>query len=101
MDEGEKELADDEAAPKSMGLAPERARPLSGFSSFASSLSIPCIPAGGIASFQAGFCSVGGASIGLSWPLAGRFSLTVAPAMGLVASPSPAPATVRSSAKPW
>ena len=42
---------------------------MSGFSNFAISLSIICILAGGITSFHLGFCSVGGAAIGLGWPL--------------------------------
>ena len=39
------------------------------FSNFAISLSIICILAGGVTSFHLGLCSVGGASIGLGWPL--------------------------------
>ena len=89
--EGEKDptLADDEVTLKSMGYAQELARRMSGFSNFAISLSIICILAGGITSFQMGFCTVGGASIGLCWPLVCLFSLMVALTMGQVASAFP------------
>src|SRR5204862_8041532 len=50
---------------------------------------IICILAGGITSFHLGFCSVGGAAIGLGWPLACLFSLAVALSMGQVASAFP------------
>jgi amino acid transporter len=82
-------LAEDEATLKSMGYAQELARRMSGFSNFAISLSIICILAGCITSFQIGFCSVGGASIGLCWPLVCLFSLMVALTMGQVASAFP------------
>ncbi|HLF92433.1 MAG TPA: amino acid permease [Planctomycetota bacterium] len=81
--------ADDEATLKSMGYAQELSRRMSGFSNFAISLSIICILAGCITSFQVGFCTVGGASIGLCWPLACLFSLMVALTMGQVASAFP------------
>ena len=82
-------LTDDEATLQSMGYAQELARRMSGFSNFAISLSIICILAGCITSFQIGFCSVGGASIGLCWPLVCLFSLMVAATMGQVASAFP------------
>jgi amino acid transporter len=90
-DEGQidRTLSDDEATLKSMGYAQELARRMSGFSNFAISLSIICILAGCITSFQVGFCSVGGASIGLCWPLVCIFSLMVAATMGQVASAFP------------
>jgi amino acid transporter len=59
------------------------------FASFAISLSTICILAGGITSFHVGFCGVGGASIGLGWPLCCLFSLTVALTMAQVASAFP------------
>ena len=52
-----------------MGYSQELARRLGTFSNFALSFSIICILAGGVTSFHLGFCSVGGASIGLGWPL--------------------------------
>src|SRR5580704_4421243 len=71
------------------GYAQELARVLGGFSNFAISLSIICILLGGVTSFQVGFCSVGGASIGLGWPLVCLFSLCVAATMGHIASAFP------------
>ena len=81
--------SEDERLLKSLGYKQELARRMSGFSNFAISLSIICILAGGITSFQVGFCSVGGASIGLGWPLVCLFSLTVALTMAQVASAFP------------
>src|SRR5579883_230627 len=72
-----------------LGYAQELARVLGGFSNFAISLSIICILAGGVTSFHVGFCSVGGASIGLGWPLVGLFALGVAATMGHIASAFP------------
>jgi len=82
-------LSDDEKTLKSLGYTQELARRMNGFSNYAVSISIICILAGGITSFQIGFCSVGGASIGLGWPLVCAFSLIVALAMGQVASAFP------------
>jgi amino acid transporter len=62
---------------------------ISAFNSFAISLSIICILAGGITSFHVGFCTVGGAAIGLGWPLCCLFSLIVALTMGQLASAFP------------
>jgi amino acid transporter len=72
-----------------LGYGQELARTLSGFSNFAISLSIICILAGGVTSFHLGLCSVGGASIGLGWPLVALFALTVAATMGQLASTYP------------
>ena len=80
---------DDEKTLKSMGYSQELARRMSGFSNFAISLSVICILAGCITSFQVGFCTVGGASIGLCWPLVCLFALIVALTMGQVASAFP------------
>lgn len=82
-------IADDVHTLHRMGYAQELARRMSGFSNLAISLSIICILAGGITSFHLGFCSVGGAAIGIGWPLACLFSLTVALTMGQVASAFP------------
>ena len=89
--EGEEaqQLAADERTLEAMGYAQELLRRMSGFSNFAISLSIICILAGGITSFQVGFSSVGGAAIGLGWPLSCLFSLVVALTMAQVASASP------------
>jgi amino acid transporter len=80
---------DDEDLLRSLGYQQELSRRMSGFSNFAISLSIICILAGGITSFQVGLCSAGGASIGLGWPLVCLFSMTVALTMGQVASAFP------------
>jgi len=60
-----------------MGYSQELARRLGTFSNFALSFSIICILAGGVTSFHLGLCSVGGASIGLGWPLVVLFALAV------------------------
>ena len=80
---------DDESRLHAMGYGQELARRLGGFSNFALSLSIICILAGGVTSFHLGLCSVGGASIGLAWPLVGLFALAVAATMGQLASRFP------------
>lgn len=80
---------DDVSTLHKLGYAQELSRVLNGFSNFAISLSIICILAGGVTSFQVGFCSVGGASIGLGWPLVCLFSLCVAATMGQIASAFP------------
>lgn len=72
-----------------MGYAQELQRRLSGFSNYAISLSIICILAGGITSFHVGLCSVGGASIGLCWPLMSLVALAFAATMAQVASAFP------------
>src|SRR2546430_11253043 len=91
IDEGQRDrtLAGDEATLKSMGYAQELARRMSGFSNYAISLSIICILAGCITSFHLGYCSVGGAAIGLGWPLVACFSVVVALTMGQLASAFP------------
>ncbi|HEY1375698.1 MAG TPA: amino acid permease [Gemmataceae bacterium] len=81
--------ADDEKTLHRLGYAQELLRRMSGFSNYALSLSIICILAGGVTSFGQGLCSVGGAAIGLGWPLVTLFSLAVAATMGQVASAFP------------
>jgi amino acid transporter len=80
---------DDTELLRALGYAEQLARRLGGFSNFALSLSIICILAGGVTSFHLGLCSVGGAAIGLGWPLVGLFSLAVAATMGQLASTFP------------
>jgi amino acid transporter len=79
----------DEAVLRRLGYAQELWRRLGGFSNFAISLSIICILAGGVTSFHVGFNSVGGAAVGLGWPLACLFALAVAATMGQLASAFP------------
>src|SRR5436190_4449982 len=81
--------SDDVQTLHKLGYAQELARVLGGFSNFAISLSIICILAGGITSFHVGYCGVGGASIGLGWPLVCLFSLAVAATMAQIASAFP------------
>src|SRR6516162_8033068 len=81
--------ADDEQKLKRLGYAQELQRSMSGFSNLALSMSVICILAGGVTSFHVGLCSVGGAAIGLGWPLVCLFSLSVAATMGQVASAFP------------
>jgi amino acid transporter len=82
-------IAEDVKALRRMGYAQELRRGMGAFSNYAISLSIICILAGGVTSFQMGFCSVGGAAIGVGWPLSCLLSLAVALTMGQVASAFP------------
>ena len=82
-------LSEDEQILSRMGYKQELSRHMTGFSNFAISLSIICILAGGITSFQYGFCGAGGASIGLGWPLVCLFSMVVALSMAQIASAFP------------
>ncbi|MFO0888700.1 MAG: amino acid permease [Isosphaeraceae bacterium] len=88
-DEQDATIADDIRRLHAMGYVQELARGLSGFSNFAMSLSIICILAGGVTSFHLGLCGVGGASIGLGWPLVACFSMAVAATLGQLASTFP------------
>ncbi|HEV3449121.1 MAG TPA: amino acid permease [Gemmataceae bacterium] len=72
-----------------LGYRQELWRRMSAFSNYAISLSIICILAGGVTSFHLGLCSVGGASIGLGWPLASLLALAFAATMGQLASAFP------------
>lgn len=72
-----------------MGYAQELLRGMRTFQNFAISFSIICILAGGINSFGQGLSSVGGASIGIGWPLATGVSLLFALAMGHIGSAYP------------
>ena len=81
--------AEDEHTLRTLGYAQELHRGMSGFSNLALSMSVICILAGGVTSFHLGLCGVGGAAIGLGWPLVCLFALTVAATMGQVASAFP------------
>src|SRR5262245_59777121 len=85
----ERALADDVRTLHRLGYEQELQRSMGAFSNFAISLSVVCILAGGVTSFHVGLGSVGGASIGLGWPLCCLFSLVVALTMGQVASAFP------------
>jgi amino acid transporter len=82
-------VAEDVKALHKLGYAQELRRGMSAFSNYAISLSIICILAGGVTSFQVGYAGAGGASVGLGWPLSCLFSLAVAATMGQVASAFP------------
>lgn len=68
---------------------PALTRSMSPFSSFAIAMSTICVLAGGVTSFPQGLCSVGGAAIGLGWPLEWLFALIVALTMAQAASAFP------------
>ncbi|HPH28584.1 MAG TPA: amino acid permease, partial [Pseudomonadota bacterium] len=80
---------DDVGTLQAMGYAQELARRMSAFSSFALSLSIICILAGGLTSFQLAFSSGGGGAIGIGWPLGCLLALCCAVTMAQVASAFP------------
>jgi amino acid transporter len=80
---------EDEKLLQRAGYRQELSRRMSAFSNFAISMSTICILAGGLTSFHVGLCSVGGASIGIGWPIACLFSLIVAATMAQVASAFP------------
>jgi amino acid transporter len=82
-------LADDVQTLHRLGYAQELRRRMNGFSNYAVSLSIICILAGCITSFPQALCSVGGAAVGLGWPLCALLSLAFAATMGQVASAFP------------
>ena len=84
-----KTIADDVQTLHSLGYAQELLRRMSGFSNFAISFSIICILAGGLTSFALGFSSVGGASIGIGWPIGALMSFCFALAMAQLASAFP------------
>src|SRR5207237_10789817 len=85
-EDGCQTLDEDVRLLRSMGYDQELRRRVGGFSNFALSLSIICILAGGVTSFHLGLCGVGGASVGLGWPLACLFAMAVAAPMAQVAS---------------
>jgi amino acid transporter len=72
-----------------MGYAQELSRRMKTFQNFAISFSIICIVSGGLNSFGQGIGSVGGAAIGIGWPISCCFSLFFAIAMGQIASAYP------------
>jgi amino acid transporter len=72
-----------------MGYAQELSRGMRTFQNFAVSFSIICIVSGGLNSFGQGIGSVGGAAIGIGWPLSCLFSLFFAIAMGQIGSAYP------------
>ncbi|WP_298216051.1 APC family permease [Acidocella sp.] len=82
-------LAEDVAVLHKMGYAQELSRRMHGFSNFAVSFSIICILAGGITSFQVGYCTGGGFTAIIGWVVGCLFSLTVGLSMAQIASAYP------------
>jgi amino acid transporter len=82
-------LAEDMRNLHSMGYAQELARRMHGFSNFAISFSIICILSGGINSLGQGIAGVGGAAIGIGWPIGCCISLLFALGMAQIASAYP------------
>lgn len=79
----------DVAALHGMGYAQELQRRMGRFSNFAISFSIICILAGGINSLAQGISGVGGAAIGIGWPLGCLVSGVFAVALAQIASAYP------------
>ena len=73
----------------SMGYAQELERSMSSFSNFAISFSIICILSGGINSIAQATGGVGGAAIGIGWPLGCIISLFFALGMAQISSAYP------------
>jgi amino acid transporter len=73
----------------SMGYAQELERRMSRFSNFAISFSIICILSGGINSLGQGLSGVGGASVGIGWPLGTFISGVFAVALAQISSAYP------------
>ena len=86
---GDDPASEDARLLRGLGYTQELDRKLGGFSNFALSFSFICILSGGVTSFHLGFCGVGGASIGLGWPLVALFAMAVAATMAQVASAFP------------
>ncbi|WP_343715940.1 amino acid permease [Inquilinus sp.] len=83
------DISDDVKVLHSMGYAQELLRRMSGFSNFAISFSIICILSGGINSLGQAISGVGGAAIGIGWPLGCLVSFVFALGMGQIASAYP------------
>ena len=82
-------LAADAETLHKMGYAQELSRRMGGFSNFAVAFSIICILAGGITSFQVGFCSGGGFTTIVGWIAGSLFALIVGCSMAQIASAYP------------
>ncbi len=82
-------LEADAATLHKMGYAQELSRRMHGFSNFAVSFSIICILAGGITSFQTGFCTGGAFTTIAGWFAGAVFALIVGCSMAQIASAYP------------
>src|SRR5437867_1321229 len=85
----DKSQAHDKQVLHRLGYAQELERRMSRFSNFAISFSIICILSGGINSLSQGLSGVGGASIGLGWPLGVLISGVFAVALAQISSAYP------------
>ncbi len=81
--------AEDVKTLHAMGYAQELSRTMRSFSNFAISFSIICILSGGINSLGQGIAGVGGAAIGIGWPIGCLISLLFALGMAQIASAYP------------
>jgi len=83
------DLAADKNTLHEMGYAQELLRGMKTFQNFAISFSIICILSGCINSFSQGLGSIGGAAIGIGWPVGALCSLLFAIAMAQIGSAYP------------
>ncbi len=82
-------IAEDIKQLHSMGYAQELSRRMRSFSNFAISFSIICILSGGINSVAQGISGVGGAAIGIGWPIGCLISLCFALGLAQISSSFP------------
>ena len=85
----DKQIAEDMKVLHSMGYAQELSRRMRAFSNFAISFSIICILSGGINSLGQAISGVGGAAIGIGWPIGCAISLIFGLGMAQIASAYP------------
>jgi amino acid transporter len=83
------EIDEDVARLNDMGYQQELSRRMKQFSNFAISMSIICILSGGINSVAQAISGVGGAAIGIGWPIGCAISLLFALALGHISSAYP------------
>jgi amino acid transporter len=88
-DKNNSHIDDDVKTLHSMGYAQELSRSMKAFSNFAVAFSIICILSGGINSVAQAISGVGGAAIGIGWPLGCLISLLFALGMAQIASAYP------------
>jgi amino acid transporter len=83
------DISDDVQTLHSMGYAQELSRRMKAFSNFAIAFSIICILSGGINSLGQAIGGVGGAAIGIGWPVGCLISFIFALCMAQIASAYP------------
>jgi amino acid transporter len=83
------DISDDVQVLHSMGYAQELSRRMKSFSNFAIAFSIICILSGGINSLGQAIGGVGGAAIGIGWPVGCLISFIFALGMAQIASAYP------------